>query len=70
MPHSALNSLEKYLEQLVQRLQHVLYENQQLRQQITTLKKEHTLLSEKNQVAIKKIKDTIIHLREKIHEWI
>jgi uncharacterized protein (TIGR02449 family) len=68
MPHSALNNLEKQLEQLVQRFQHVLQENNLLRQQITVLKNEHGMLAEKNQVAIKKIKDTIIHLRKKLHE--
>lgn len=68
MPHSVLRDLDSHLEQLIQRLQRVLHENRLLHQQVNALKNEHAVLSEKNQRAVKKIKDTMAHLREKIHE--
>jgi uncharacterized protein (TIGR02449 family) len=65
-----INNLDIKLDTLVREYRKLLKENEYLREQLTMLKQDHSVLSNKNQLAVTRIKHVISQLREEIHERI
>ncbi len=65
-----INNLELKLDALVREYYKILKENKYLREQLATLKQDHGVLADKNQLAVTKIKHVISQLRDEIHERI